>query len=320
MDDRYYYRILGVNPDATPEEIKAAYEHRINKISTADYGDDPEYVKKKKREITMAYRIITGSAPAPTKGQKRMRFEKLKDAMEMGEGGEDSWKDEADSDEGRKTAKFRFSKDTFASVGEKFSPLKSTAKNFSGSTGSGLSRNAVRGVIAALIIVAGFLIVALCLFRDFQETVDSEYYSTYGGIESYVDAESFERAESLCASLDFEEMLDTDAMDENRDYVDLTYGVDEYMSSAVYDNTYDLFYSLEIFTPYEFYSTITGNEKYYYSYDDYSCAQTLTRWMGAPDFEDIAGSENLYTGESILDMADYLYYLREVVEDNAEDY
>ena len=63
MDRNYYYRILGLNENATSKQIKQAYEERIAKLSSADYRDDPFYAEKKKRQATEAYRVLTGSAP-----------------------------------------------------------------------------------------------------------------------------------------------------------------------------------------------------------------------------------------------------------------
>ena len=54
MDRNYYYRILGVRSDATPAQIKAAYDTRIARLSSADYADEPEYARRKKEQATNA--------------------------------------------------------------------------------------------------------------------------------------------------------------------------------------------------------------------------------------------------------------------------
>ena len=59
MDRNYYYRILGLNENATSKQIKQAYEERIAKLSSADYRDDPFYAEKKKRQATEAYRAVS---------------------------------------------------------------------------------------------------------------------------------------------------------------------------------------------------------------------------------------------------------------------
>ena len=41
MDDRYYYRVLGITlSNPTEQQIKNAYEQRIAKLKSADYSDD----------------------------------------------------------------------------------------------------------------------------------------------------------------------------------------------------------------------------------------------------------------------------------------
>ena len=86
MDRNYYYRILGVRSDATPQQIKAAYEARIARLNSEDYADEPEYARRKKEQATKAYKVLTGAAPAATRAQKEARFEKRKDRIERREG------------------------------------------------------------------------------------------------------------------------------------------------------------------------------------------------------------------------------------------
>ena len=86
MDKRYYYRILGLVGEPTRDQIEAAYETRIAKLRSSDYGDDPLYARRKISEVTMAYKVLTGSAPPVSKGQKKMAFERFKDYIENREG------------------------------------------------------------------------------------------------------------------------------------------------------------------------------------------------------------------------------------------
>ena len=67
MDRNYYYRLLGLSEGASQQEIRAAYETRIARLDSDDYRDDPEYVERKKRQATDAYRVLTGSAPPVSK-------------------------------------------------------------------------------------------------------------------------------------------------------------------------------------------------------------------------------------------------------------
>ena len=65
----YYYRVLGVNRNATPEEIKSAYR-RLTKIYHPDVGTDPD-TEKKFKEIQKAYQVLSD----PVKRAQYDRFE-----------------------------------------------------------------------------------------------------------------------------------------------------------------------------------------------------------------------------------------------------
>ncbi len=99
MDKKYYYRMLGITrSNPTQQQIREAYDQRMAKLNSSDYEDDRQYARKKMKEATMAYRVLTGAAPSVTKKQKRDYFEKFKDAMESREGNESA--DSAEFDEG----------------------------------------------------------------------------------------------------------------------------------------------------------------------------------------------------------------------------
>ncbi len=83
---RSHYRILGLTGEPTEEQIKSAYETRMSKLRSSDYGDDPMYAKRKMDEVTMAYKVLTGSSPPISKGQKKIAFEHFKDYIENREG------------------------------------------------------------------------------------------------------------------------------------------------------------------------------------------------------------------------------------------
>lgn len=65
----YYYRVLGINKTATPEEIKGAYR-RLAKIYHPDVCVDPD-TEKKFKEIQKAYEILSD----PVKRTQYDRFE-----------------------------------------------------------------------------------------------------------------------------------------------------------------------------------------------------------------------------------------------------
>ena len=84
MDKKYYYRMLGITrSNPTQQQIREAYDQRMAKLNSSDYEDDRQYARKKMKEATMAYRVLTGAAPSVTKKQKRDYFEKFKDATRV---------------------------------------------------------------------------------------------------------------------------------------------------------------------------------------------------------------------------------------------
>ena len=66
------FALLGLREGASKEEIRAAYERRLAKYKTADYADDPDYVRRKREELKAAYESAVGKA-------ERMSFEKLRE-------------------------------------------------------------------------------------------------------------------------------------------------------------------------------------------------------------------------------------------------
>lgn len=52
--DRSFF-VLGLREDATPQQVKTAYEHRLKKYKAGDYTDDPEYAARKIAELKEAY-------------------------------------------------------------------------------------------------------------------------------------------------------------------------------------------------------------------------------------------------------------------------
>ncbi|NQE06181.1 Chaperone protein DnaJ [ANME-1 cluster archaeon GoMg1] len=67
----YYYRVLGVSKDATPEEIKSVYR-RLAKIYHPDRGADPD-TEKKFKEIQKAYAVLSDS-------DKRAQYDRFEDS------------------------------------------------------------------------------------------------------------------------------------------------------------------------------------------------------------------------------------------------
>ena len=89
----------------------------------------------------------------------------------------------------------------------------------------------------------------------------------------------------------------------------------QYANGELLDHLYDLVYSFGIYDVTGFLDYITGIEDYFFDYDDADCATAVVIYMGAPAFEEIAGSEDLSTGEAILTYSDYIQFLERVSYD-----
>ena len=319
MDRNYYYRILGLTEGATGQQIKLAYETRMAKLDSDDYRDDPEYVAKKKRQTTEAYKVLTGSAPSSTKAQREARFERLKDYIEQKENGE-------------KTSKGSF---------KHFGRVQYTPKN----------KKLVFTVVVISVAIFVIAIVAAVMFAgvdnsknvcfDFlgshsdssYSSDDSDDYSyDYDDLDIFDDhydsgydmdeQEQIDEAQQKLLDMDYYGGLDFSAVDGNADKIDWDYSVGSYGGSSddgiddTMDNTFSLMFSLQIYGVSDFFSYVTGEANYYYDHDDNDCAVALINWMGAPPFEDVAGCVDTYSGEPILTIADYLSYLESVINEN----
>ena len=124
-------------------------------------------------------------------------------------------------------------------------------------------------------------------------------------------------AEDLTINFDYSEKLDPSTMGENQDNIDWYAGVDEYAVDPLSSDIWDILYHFEIYDVDEFFGYATGQDDYYMESDDYDCAETMINWLMAPPFEEVAGQTNLYTGEVILSIADYIEYLEEFIYEHA---
>ena len=280
MDRNYYYRVLGVRSDATPAQIKAAYNARMARLSSADYDDEPEYARRKKEQATKAYRVLMGDVPATTKEQKENRFERFKDKVERKEG--------FDIDDEK--PKFKLSLPKIDLSGR---VVKTTADK------------AKFTVVGTAIT---FLIAVIGLCSAFSDLVMEEEYpaDNYDQLYEYIYD-----AEENFAFYDYYEMLDTRVAADNQPEIDWDDGVGEY-GEGMDQLAMDILWWVGIYEEQEeFFDYYTGIDNYYHDYDDYDCATVVINWIGAPDFEEIAGSTNLYNGETILTLTDYMEYLEE---------
>lgn len=333
MDRNYYYRILGLTEGATSRQVEAAYKERMTKLDSADYRDDPEYVAKKKRQTTEAYRVLTGSAAPVTKAQRRARFERFKDHIESREGGDDS---------GASAAKA--SKERSEHEGFHFGSLKSYIDRRGGAYQGAGGRASSKGknLVAAAVLICSLIVIISIVFAilfaamnssdelglttdkhdassDRYDLSSDDAYDEFTYGYEHENEAAIDEAQIDIAGADYYAGLDLSAMDENAYDIDWDYGIGVYGGSEENDilsSISNIMSSREIYGINDFFAYITGDEDYFIRHDDFACATAMIDWMRAPGFEDIAGSINLYSGEPILDLADYLKYLESVADEN----
>lgn len=316
MDKRYYYRILGLVGEPTRDQIEAAYETRIAKLRSSDYGDDPLYARRKISEVTMAYKVLTGSAPPVSKGQKKMAFERFKDYIENREGN-DTKEELHDYDD------FRAEKQT-ARKSHQAKAMRAEAHTSKRVYPHSEKRN-TGNIVAIIVIIAGVVLVGVAsvigssIFDEVRQGITDAFMEEdydYGAVTSTVtveEQEAIDDAQSMCFGIDFYGGLDTSAISGNRDDVIWGEGTDEYAQGDLFDNTCYLLYSMGIYNVSGYFDYVTGIPDFFFEYDDADCAAVVVDFMGAPDFEEVAGATDLYTGEPILIYSEYLQYLERIV-------
>lgn len=336
MDNRYYYRLLGLSGESSPEKIQAAYESRMEKLHSSDYADDPVYAKKKMAEVTMAYNVLTGKSAPVSRGQKKAAFEKFKDFIEDREGNdtEEELHDYDDFRAERKTQK----KSTRAKVSRAKRMRREPAGDRRGSVPYGAGERRSSGKRKYIVVAVIFLVIfaitfsaaalingALNYSADYNDSFFDDLYTglsgddyEYGGYTTSLTASEMDQADRIresAAHIEYYDMLDTATISDNYDYITWDEGVDQYANGELLDHLYDLVYSFGIYDVTGFLDYITGIEDYFFDYDDADCATAVVIYMGAPAFEEIAGSEDLSTGEAILTYSDYIQFLERVSYD-----
>ncbi|MCI9641013.1 MAG: hypothetical protein HFE72_12960 [Emergencia sp.] len=109
------FALLGLREDATKEQVKAAYAKRLTKYKSADYEDDPEYVRRKIAELNEAYARAyqrAGGSPGGTDLSERT-LTRMREADE----------DKAQRDR-RKAKEPQYEKRRQEMEGEEFHPLQ----------------------------------------------------------------------------------------------------------------------------------------------------------------------------------------------------
>jgi len=290
MDRHYYYRQLGLTCDASTSQVKKAYEERMAKLNSADYADDPEYRRKKKEEATLAYKVLTGSAPTPFSGTSNNPFEKFKEAFNRDNDFDDC--DTCVDEEDKPSFKGRFERNkSRSSVKEKKEKRERTKSVQTKTKGA-----SVLAVIITVITIAG------SIFGIIGDIIDDTDYSDF-----------YYQQQSMAYEIDYYDNLDSAGKGNYKSKIDWDLGKDKYGSGDTYSETRDIMDALDVDDADDFFEYITGDAFFYQDYDDLTCAEELIRWLGAPDFEDVAGMKNEYNGDRILNHADYLKYLEECI-------
>lgn len=328
MDNRYYYRLLGLRDDASSQQIKDAYENKIRKLKSDDYADDPEYVARKLSEVRHAYGVLTGSAAPATKAQKKARFEKWKDALD---GGEDAVED----------MKKIFKKERIASLGRSIlgegdssdcdelsgsGPLRNggLSRNSSPSRGSGKNAKRVKPLVIIIAIVLFFnvflsVIVGGC--TAFNGSVIDSFDNDFdlSSTEDQVSDETAQRIKDIytvAPEFDFEEMIDRSTQEEYEDLIE--WEISEETHDQIWGGMTFLASALGLEDNAEAVACITGDDEFYWEEDDLQCAQAIASIMNPPEYEKLAGCTNLYTDTIILNYSDYLWFLESVAEEQTD--
>ena len=355
MDKRYYYRLLGLREDATPQQIKDAYTQKVRKLKSDDYADDPEYVERKLAEVRHAYGVLTGSAAPVTRAQKEAGFERWKDAMD---GGEDAIKEAKKAlrkgsaslsslgsslggalgggkqrqrdDEGgsRKQAAgaqggMRLNGRSQSGTGKQSGQPKTYyAPHEAGSRRQTdrKKKNVLVIVVAAVIFLNVFMSLIVSGCNAVFDAFDNDVSFSYNTPEGSVDEDTKERVEALyevAGLYDFDGFLDASERDDYADQVEWEISDDTYQQ--IWGNMTDLAYDLGLYSNSEAIEYITGDEDFYWENDDLTNGLMMASVMEPPEFEDVAGCTNLYTDEVILDYSGYFRFLQNVAEDQTNE-
>lgn len=330
MDNREYYRILGLREDATREQIEKAYKEKARKLKSEDYSDDPEYVAKRTAKLRHAYNVLTGSSAPVTREQKEARFERLKDALD---GGEDTMAEareefekkfkqlkskvsprEREREERRDSGHIYRTQNnrgqTVIRLGEEETAAKRT--NFGRarySSGSGK-----KAALIVTIVIIGISILSSLTPVMMNSFYDDDYTDYDYDSQDYIEEvhKAVDYIYSINSEYNFERVLDTSEQEENLQQVEWE-ATDE-VYEQLWDCTYDLTDALQIYSMSDAVEYITGDVDYYWEHDDLENGLVLASVMNPPSFEEVAGAVDIYSNEAILDYIDYFHFLLNVAE------
>ena len=302
--------VLGLKNGAGKDEIKAAYENRLAKYRSADYEDDPEYVKKKIRELTEAYEAAlsgSSSSASAADAQKKSRSASLH---------------ETEKKEEKRKAKAGKIFQTARRSGDRFAVYRTAAKK---------KKNLLVFVLAVIgISVIGSVISAVTnLVDDFSYDYDSDFsydiyaeYNDYGIL--YEELPEQDQDVHFLAQQSYEFLSEQEYADE---YYTVAVTEEELRAAAdLFAQNYMQVQSID-----EVFRYLKENYgEYYIEYEDTEYENDLEMQLeevfgfyGFMSYYSADGLLNPYTGEGIACRLDYLNYLndfyQEYLADSAED-
>ena len=303
MDRNYYYRVLGLQPGATNQQIRTAFENRLERLSSPDYADDPEYVAKKISQVKFAYSVLMGSAAPLTKAQRKNNYECYKDDIE----------DNRDSDHVKHMRKAGRSRnvdaqDAFGSVKQK---MQGVFKEISANSEIEIPKG-----MGKLLFVAAIAIIPI-LFTALGNVVVNPLIQAEPEYSISVEAEDDEyikdnyEAVSRIMNRDMEYDFWTYLLypDVDIDAEDIEWELSDETQSLLWGLNSELAYAMDIESVPDMLTYITGDDEAYWNNSDQLISYYIVDLMGAPGFSDIAGMQNTYSGEVILTYADYMEFL-----------
>ena len=333
MDNREYYRLLGLREGATREQIDNAYKDKMQKLKSADYADDPDYITKRTMRLRHAYSVLTGSSAPATREQKEARFERLKDALDGGEDTindarealqkkfrhikRDRSEDREDQEEKGTSSVRKSSGKTAYRLGEDGTASRQWNRN-KGTSGGAKGIKIFVIVVVAVIAISMIGTLAELVFSIFSDS-SYDYYDDYDDYDDYDTEEYIQEVHdavdyiySVNSEYDFSRLLDTSEQEANQDQIEWTASDDTY--AEMWDCAFDLTYALGIYSMSDAVEYITGDPDYYWEHDDLENALVLAGVMDPPSFEEVAGAVDLYSNATILDYGDYFRFLTSVAE------
>lgn len=319
------FAILGLREDATKAQVKAAYEKRLAKYSSADFADDPEYVRKKSAELASAYR--RAYAVAGTSAASESSIPQYREAPRSSERKETSRRDErreARRSDERRTKPLRRKKPIDEAERPKvdfdLQKLQGKAKEKTKEWKTefveqiNLSKKdktkSSKGAESKISLVISIAVILFGLFGFFTDQDDSsdwedEYEEPYTYTYEY--------------SLGEDEQIHQLALTATDKIFDLDFESSYYVSSYTDEDLVNV--STKFAKRYLGADSVAEKaNQLYYDYmefphdgggDLFSTVTEILSFYGFPDLAVVEGYINEYNGETITNTVEYLRYLNQ---------